>query len=155
MSTDIQIGNITNNFAALQHDILLDAVGRPITLSGIAKLEQDILKILVTSINYFYPAYGTQIEEMVGISANLITIKSNLQTEVVNALNYLQYLQTSQAKYQIVDAAEMIGNIQSVQVDYLYDVTLKPSDLTSFAITIVVENNSGQIISVNRTLSLN
>jgi hypothetical protein len=154
MSYDIQIGNNLGNFGLLQHDIIFDNTGRTIKLTGVAKLEQDIQKILFTTRNYFYNTYGTQIESLIGTNLGLTVTKQNLGSQVANALSMLQYLQSAQAKYQVVDAAEMIYQVSEIQVDYLFELTNNQQDSTSFQVTIIVINAVGQTITVSRSISL-
>jgi septin family protein len=137
MSFDIQIGN-GQDFAQLQHDVL----------------QQDILKIIFTTRNYFYNEYGTQIETIIGSNNGLNATKQFLTTEITNALTLLQYLQNQQATYQIVDAAEIISQIYEVQTDYLFELTQSPQDKTSFRVTIIVINGVNQQITVSRSVSL-
>jgi hypothetical protein len=66
----------------------------------------------------------------------------------------LQYLQSAQAKYQVVDAAEMIYQVSEIQVDYLFELTNNQQDSTSFQVTIIVINAVGQTITVSRSISL-
>lgn len=154
MSFDIKIANTTGQFDLLQHDIVLDNIGAAVQLTNTTKLEQDILKILFTSKNYFYNQYGTQIEEMIGNPIASNNLQNQLTKQVVDALVYLQFLQTQQAKYQQLSGGEQIVQIQNVQVNYLGDLNQTGTNLTTFSLTIVVLNAAQQTVLVTRELSI-
>lgn len=148
MSIGFAIGNNDGQFAQGEHDILLDNIGRLVVLRGRDKLIADVQKILFTERNYFYSSYGTILDDYIGQALPVDTIKSQLAERVVDSLVYLQMLQQGQAKYQPIDAGEMLKSIDSVLVTYMGDVDSYPDALTTFQIAVNLTNGSGESLQV-------
>jgi phage baseplate assembly protein W len=89
-------------------------------VTGISKLQQDILKIMLTWLgsNELYTDYGSDIDKSIG-QKNLGThTQLKIQSDVINALNYLKNQQQQlQEKYGNLDPEEAIDSIQSVIVE--------------------------------------
>lgn len=154
MSFDLKLGNNLSNFAFLEHDIAFDGAGRVVQVSGVHKLEQDIQKILFTSVNNFYNEYGTSIESLIGQKNTVQALKDALSSQTLEAISYLKGLQDAQSRYQAVDANEIIGQIIKVTVDYLFEITSNSNDATTYRVTIVVQNLAGKTVTSNRNVSL-
>lgn len=154
MSFDLKLGNNLGNFGLLEHDISFDGSGRVVLVSGVRKLEQDIQKILFTSVNNFYNEYGTSIESLIGTNNKVEAIKEKLATQTLEALSYLKNLQDAQTRYQAVDGNEVIGQVLKLTVDYLYEITGNSNDATTYRVTIVVQNLAGKTVTSNRNVSL-
>jgi hypothetical protein len=154
MSVDIQIYSTLGSFALGQHDIVFDAVGRVVSLTGRDKLIQDIQKILFTNVNKFYNQYGTQLDSFIGTNYGVDQTINLLGQKVTDSLLYLQYLQDQQSTYQQVQGSEIIQQILELNIDYLYAVTNNEDDLTTFSVGIVILSGDNQLITVGADITL-
>jgi hypothetical protein len=152
MSIGFQIVNNSGDLATGSVDIALDAVGRMVQLTGKPKLIQDIQKILYTELNKFYSQYKTLIDDVIGTAPNPDDLKLLLAQRVTNSLNYLQQLQQQQAKYQNVDASEIIQTINSIGVTYGGDLSSSGAALTTYSIEISVSNAFQENVNVTAVL---
>ena len=154
MSEDIQIVSTEGQFSRGQHDIVFDGIGRCVILTGQDKLIQDILKILFTNLNKFYNQYGTQLDQFVGSNYGLDQTMNMLGQKVTDSLIYLQFLQEQQATYQQVLGSEIIQQILSIDIDYLYEITNNPNDVRTFTIGIVVLSGDNTYVAANANITL-
>lgn len=148
MSIGFAIANNEGNFAQGEHDIQLDNIGRLVMLRGRDKLIADVQKILFTEKNYFYNQYGTILDDYIGQHIPLESLKTGLGERVTNSLVYLQVLQQGQAKYQILEAGEVLQAVAQVAVTYMGDIDDSPESLTTFRIDVQIVNGSGDTIPV-------
>ncbi len=153
MSYDIQIGNPSGAFADGGHDIILDGLGNTIKLYGQAKLEQDMLKILFTEFSTFYKEYATQLDELIGSNLGIQQTINVLAKRITDSLVYLQILQQEQATSQQVLSSEIIQNILTLNIDYLYDITNDENDVRTFRVTIVVQTADNQQVIVSKDVT--
>jgi hypothetical protein len=153
MSQGFKIANNDGQYAQGEHDISLDSLGRLVRLVGQDKLLEDIQKILFTEKNYFYSKYRTLLDDFIGHSVDINTIKTTLADRVVNSLVYLQFLQQEQAKYQTLDSAEVLETIVSVAVTYMGDISNSSSALTTFQVEAKVLNGAGQQLQVSTSFN--
>ena len=154
MSTDIQIHSQDGQFSAGNHDVVFDALGRLVMLTGEKKLIQDVLKILFTDINYFYTDYGTKLSELIGTNLGKNQTISVLAQRVADSLAYLQFLQTQQAAYQQVTSDEIIKEVLTLNVNYLFEITNNDNDSRTFTVQIVLLNGTGQTVTVSRQINI-
>lgn len=89
-----QPGNPTRFFGEQSNDLQLNTVNDFETVSGIEKLKQDILKILLTErgTQVNFPLYGTTIQSLVGAKVNFTTVQARIKDEVIGALQVLQFV---------------------------------------------------------------
>lgn len=151
MSTTFQLTTASGPISDQSDDIAIDAIGALVPITGLAKLEQDILKILRTATNNFYPNYETEIDSLIGGNYNVDEIKQTLANNITNSLVYLQYLQQQQQKYQILDAAEVLETINSIAVTYLGDITPTGTNLTTYTVAISVTNAAQNTVTISTT----
>ena len=100
-------------------DIKINIDGSVKTVADNAKLRQDIIKILLTSLgdNKFHPKYGSYIGSLqIGHVADARLISLDLESSARNAIGNLMSLQRSQAKRQGVTPGEIIVDILKVSV---------------------------------------
>jgi hypothetical protein len=77
------------------NDLQVNAVGDLTTISGLTLLQQDINKILLTTLgaNTLVPLYGTQLQSYIGnknVGTNPVT--AQIQVQIVNAMNVLNFI---------------------------------------------------------------
>lgn len=154
MSTDIQIQSQDGQFSSGSHDVVFDSIGRIVMLTDVSKLVQDVLKILFTDINYFYTDYGTQLNELIGTNLGKNQTVSVLSQRVADSLAYLQFLQTQQATYQQLSSDEMIKEVLTLNVNYLYEITNNDNDSRTFTVQIVLLNATNQTVSLEREINI-
>lgn len=154
MSTDIQIQSQDGQFSSGNHDVVFDSIGRLVMLTGVNKLVQDVLKILFTDINYFYTDYGTKLNELIGTNLGKNQTVSVLSQRVADSLAYLQFLQTQQATYQQLSSDEMIKEVLTLNVNYLYELTNNDNDSRTFTVQIVLLNATNQTVSLEREINI-
>jgi hypothetical protein len=100
-------------------DIKISADGSMKTVSGNAKLRQDIIKILLTELgsNKFHPKYGSYIGALqIGHYADAKLISLDLESSARKAIKNLMSLQRSQAGKQSLTPGELIVDILKVSV---------------------------------------
>ncbi|MAG24565.1 hypothetical protein CMI47_03200 [Candidatus Pacearchaeota archaeon] len=100
-------------------DIKISADGSMKTVSGNAKLRQDIIKILLTELgsNKFHPKYGSYIGALqMGHYADAKLISLDLESSARKAIKNLMSLQRSQAGKQSLTPGELIVDILKVSV---------------------------------------
>jgi hypothetical protein len=100
-------------------DIKISADGSMKTVSGNAKLRQDIIKILLTELgsNKFHPKYGSYIGALqIGHYADAKLISLDLESSARKAIKNLMSLQRSQAGKQNMTPGELIVDILKVSV---------------------------------------
>ena len=128
----------------VENDFRFDQHGNMIIIQNEDLLYQASLKILLTEkgSNTFFPWYGTTISERIGAKA-LSGVASVLAEDVRKSLAQMQALQNQQAKYQQVTFKERLYSVLAV------DVKRHVQDPTTFLIGVIVQNASGQPISLN------
>tara|TARA_B100000700_G_C14840013_1_gene758766 strand:- start:490 stop:921 length:432 start_codon:yes stop_codon:yes gene_type:complete len=100
-------------------DIEISSSGYVETVSGNAKLKQDIVKILLTNFgdNKFHPKYGSHIGALkVGHYADERLVSIDIESSAKNALKNLMKLQRSQSKRQALTPGEIIVDVMNVAV---------------------------------------
>lgn len=153
MSQGFKLAIQDGNYAAGEHDIMLDNVGRLVVVSGQDKLMEDVQKILFTEQNYFYSQYGTSLNSFIGSKTDVETVKQDLAQRIINSLVYYQMLQQGQAKYQTLDAAETLTAIKRVGVTYMGDISNDEDALTTFHVEVVLVNGAGSNLQVSSYVS--
>ena len=100
-------------------DIKISADGSMKTVSGNAKLRQDIIKILLTELgsNKFHPKYGSYIGALqIGHYADAKLISLDLESSARKAIKKLMCLQRYKAGKQNMTPGELIVDILKVSV---------------------------------------
>lgn len=111
MSFDLEITN---------GDLSIKADGTMRTVTDTPKLRQDILKIILTTLgsNKFHPWYGCSVSNSaIGRNYPDNLLFSEIQTSIKQSLDRLKTLQMAQASGQTVSLAEMIAEVESVEVE--------------------------------------
>jgi len=101
-------------------DIKFSPEGELYTITGLEKLKQDLIKVLLTEIgeNDYHPWYGSMLgQAVVGQATTFNTTLRNVELAVTNSLENLAFLQKEQLQYQTVTPAESIGAINFVNVE--------------------------------------
>lgn len=154
MSQDIKIKSLLGSFSLGEHDIDLDSLGSVNMVTGQDKLVQDIQKIFSTINNHFWKDYNTDLQAVIGTNLGVNATQNMLYQKVTDALTYLKSLQDAQVQYQEVDAAEYLKRINTVLVDYLYEVTKDQADLFTYKVTVNVTNGTNQSLTVSASVNL-
>lgn len=130
-------------------DILLGADGDVQTISGIEKLKQDIIKILITEIgsNRYQPWYGSRLDErLIGTAQDTNMIVDEVYYAIGEALDRLKKLQQAQQSMQGVTPDELIQSVQ--------DIMVKKSPIDPRNLFIIVKILSKSLKSVEETFTL-
>ena len=110
MSFDLQLVN---------SDLSLKPDGTLRTVTGSAKLRQDIIKIILTPLASvsFHLWYGSDINEsVIGEVLSFARLNEDITSALTQSLTRLQRLQRAQSTGQRVQLSEIIGTIQEIQV---------------------------------------
>ena len=59
-------------------------------------------------------------------------------------------LQAAQVKYQQCLSSELIENILQLNINYLYEITLKDADTRTFEVMIQIQTKDNQTITVSK-----
>lgn len=121
------------------------------TVTDLAKLEQDILKICLTDVgsNPLHPSYGSFLSRsVVGNPSATSVIVQIAQSQINTCLTNLQQLQQLQLKsFQKVSAAEQLAAIQGISV-------LRSSfDVRLFTVRIRVISKGMGVLNTSFTVS--
>jgi phage baseplate assembly protein W len=111
MSFDLEI---------IDGDLQIKADGSMRIVTDTPKLRQDLLKIVLTGLgsNKFHPWYGCSVtDSSIGSSYPDNLLFSDIQTSIMQSLDRLKTLQMSQASAQSVSLAEMIAQVEGVEVE--------------------------------------
>ena len=109
MSFDLEIIN---------GDLKIRSDGKIKTITDSAKLRQDIIKIIITSLgsNIFHPWYGCAIgESTIGKNLPENIFEMEIQTSIEQSLSKLKTLQMAQSTGQKVSLAELIAEVGNIQ----------------------------------------
>ena len=110
MSFDL---DLTNSDLGIKPD------GTVRTVIGTAKLQQDIIKIVLTPLGSvrFHPWYGSSIsDDTIGSIISDARLNEDLTSALSESLGTLQTLQRAQSTGQKVSLSEIISTIQGVEV---------------------------------------
>ena len=132
-------------------DHSIDNLGRLRTIVREEKLEQTILKYLLTIVNSnpFYPFIGTSIPNVIKQKiTNAQALQEQVSLDIKLALNRLKNNQINQLDIQILQAEEILDRI------LLVDVIQDPVDNRIFYINILVSTLAGTEVPVERQLYL-
>lgn len=138
---------------AVMYDLAYDPVGDFLSLQGVEKLKQDLIRaiLVIRGSNPREPAYGTSIDQSIGTAQVGPIFESLLAQEVRNSLGLLRTLQRLQAEVQNVDPSEILTNVIEVKVrsddgnDRAVN-NLRSVDPTLYNISIVVENGTQNLV---------
>ena len=100
-------------------DIRLDQSGSVLTVTGNAKLKQDIVKILLTELgdNKFHPGYGSYVGSMqIGHYADEKLVSLDIESSARTAIKNIMSLQRAQSRRQTLSPGEIIVDILNVSV---------------------------------------
>ena len=109
MSFDLEIVN---------SDLKIKNDGTIKTVSDTAKLRQDIIKIILTSLgsNKFHPWYGCAVgESTIGKNLPENILEMEIKTSIEQSLDKLKTLQSAQASSQRVSLAELISEVGNIE----------------------------------------
>jgi hypothetical protein len=128
----------------VENDIQLAETGDPIFIENEDLLYQAALKILLTTIgtNADHPEYGSTVKSQIGTKA-VLGVTAAISESVRRALSNLQAYQRQQAKYQPVSPKERLYAI------LVLNVTQDSDDPTLFYIELVLQNASGEPVTLN------
>lgn len=89
-----QSGNPPEYFGEQTNDIQLDTTNDFATISGLAKLKQDIDKIILTERgkNIFFELYGTTLQSSVGGKVSIDVITATIKDQIISALQVLEFV---------------------------------------------------------------
>jgi hypothetical protein len=142
MSFDLKIEN---------NDLIINPDGSIQTVRDNEKLEQDIIKALLTTLgsNNFHKWYGNSLgASVIGQSMNVNTIATVAESDIQNTLSTIMALQNMQARTQYVAAGEIIAAIRNISV--LRDNT----DPRQFEITVSVLTRKLNIVETTFSLRI-
>lgn len=135
-------------------DIVFNNLGGANLITGSQKLIQDVLKLIYTTVDRFYPQFSTQIQEIIGTNLGKDATIQALGHQISNALAFIQAQQADQATYQQINAAEYIQKVQSLVVDYKMDLTGEESDATTYTIGITIITGQNQPLTITTDINL-
>lgn len=95
-------------------DYALGAGGRWQRVTGLAKLIQRCLKLVLTSVCPFYPNLVCLLRNQIGKKGGRGFSSSDAAYSVATVLANLKTIQQAQAKFQALDADELLANVGSV-----------------------------------------
>ena len=107
------------------------------------KLVQRCLKVVMTSRCAFYPAVTCKIRDFIGRKATKSHDTDAITWEITNALQTLTRIQTSQAKYQVLDKEEVLASLTEVRA------IRDPKDPRLVRVKIEVASASGTTDQIN------
>lgn len=132
-------------------DWSFDSDGNLQLVSGLAKLQQDILRIMMSYVgsNELYPDWGSDIELNIG-RKNLGThTEVKLKDDILQALNTLKRnQQLLQQKYNSLDPEEALDSIESVVIEKASDTAY----VILVAFTTLASVNSSVATTVGGTI---
>lgn len=108
------------DFFIQQGDIVIGQDGDIQKVENNAKLEQDVLKMVVTPLgsNLFHSWYGSPItKSLVGNAFDMQLTSTVASGQLRTSLETLQKLQKLQAAAQIITPSEQIAAIQKIQIE--------------------------------------
>lgn len=128
-------------------DWALDADGNLQLTQGLSKLQQDILKIMLSYVgsNELYPDYGCNVDQSIG-QKNLGThTRLKLQNDIIEAMNTLKrQQQLLKEKFNNLDQEEELNTIESVIVESVSE--------TAYVILVVFTTAASATSSVATTI---
>lgn len=118
------------------NDLVLGQNNDFMQVSSTTKLQQDIIKILMTDRlnNTVYPVYGSTIRNVIGTKNDSNTIKNQIKSVVIEALAVLQFLNKDNSNLD-----EQINVINVIKVE-----SLNPDEVD---ISIQVTTKSGKVVN--------
>jgi hypothetical protein len=130
-------------FGEMSNDLQVNPVGDLYTVSGSDKLVQDIQKILLTQqgTNTSLPIYGTNLQSYVGQKINDQSVVANIRTEVINALNTLNFIRQGSDPSEIPDTLNYLAVTQP--------------DQKTININLIVTSAAGSQVTTNVIISPN
>jgi hypothetical protein len=143
MSFDLKIEN---------GDIKLESDGSVTTVFDNAKLRQDIVKILLTSLgeNRYHPGYGSEVGAItIGHIPDQELLELDLQSSAEDALKKIIALQRGQSRRQFLTPGERLVSVLGVSVQRdtadprLYNIFIS---VQTGALTSVTESVTVRII---------
>ena len=141
MSFDLQV---------IGGDLVISSTGDLSAVSGSAKLEQDLLKISLTSVgaNTLQPWYGSLISKtLIGSFLKSDIIFTMAQTQLQNALENLKNLQNLQVSQgQKVTPDEQLASISNISI--------QRSPVDPRLITVLIQVLSRAFTKVNTTFTV-
>lgn len=89
--------------------------GKIVTISGNAKLEQQLLKIIITTINfYLHKNYGSEIMNLLGKPYS--SLEASVKSTIRNALDYYINLQKKGVLFNLYDMEEVLYKISYLHI---------------------------------------
>lgn len=137
------------DFQLINSDLNIKSDGTIRTVTGINKLKQDIIKIILTPIGSMrlHPWYGSAIsDDIIGQNIPEEMLLEEIQASIEQSLDRLKKLQIAQASGQTVSNDELIGLIEGILAQRaLYDQR---------QITVIVSVFSKNLSQVEETFSV-
>lgn len=98
------------------NDLQIGATNDLYVIDGTTRLEQDIVKILITQrgTNSELPLYGTNLQSFIGQKLELAFLQGQIVSEVTDAMYILQALNSTNP-----DLDQQIQLLQSIQVNFV------------------------------------
>lgn len=134
------LGNSRYVFSIGYNDLQIGSNRDFALISNLTKLQQDILKIIITDryTNTVYPAYGSIIRAQIG-TKNIEQAKANIKNAVIEALTVLQIINTNNPSLD-----EQINTIDTITVDV--------TNPTEVSIKIQITTKSGKVLNSSAVL---
>lgn len=128
----------------VENDYRFNDRGETLQVADNNLLYQACLKVILTDLgsNLYAQWYGSSVSSSIGTKA-AAGAQAAIQQSVRTALNNLQGLQTSQAKYQRITAKERLYSVDQVSV------TPDPQDPTVFLINVQIRSYSSDPINID------
>ncbi len=130
-------------FGNESNDLQVNNVGDISIVSGSTKLAQDINKILLTQqgTNSFMLIYGTNLQSYIGQKITDQSVVANIRTEVVNALNVLNFIRQGSDPSEIPDVLNYLEITQPIP--------------GTFNVNLIVTSVAGAKITTNISVTPN
>jgi len=138
------------DFQLIDSDLKIKSDGSIRTVSGVDKLKQDIIKIILTPIGSakLHLWYGSAINDgTIGQSISDNMLFEEISSSIEQSLDRLKKLQIAQASGQPVSTSELIGIIEGVLVQRsIYDMR---------QVNVIVSVFSKDLSKVEESFSVN
>lgn len=96
------------------YDFSINNQGNFTSVEGTKKLSQRVLKYLLTSKCFFYPALTSRLKTYIGRKSSVV--QQDAAEEVARVLSNLKQIQVQQAKVQNLSKEEVLSRVDSVVV---------------------------------------
>ena len=128
-------------------DYQISSAGGWSHVTGLNKLMQRCVKVVLTSICPFYPSMVCALRDRIGKKGGQVFTSDDAAFEVSDVLGKVKSIQQVQSRYQVIDPQETLHSVTKVQA------SVDPSDPRVMSVAISLTNLAGQTDQVDLGLS--